>query len=38
MQQKNRFTAKLLVYSALFAALAVVFGRLTAVYPVPGAK
>ena len=38
MQQKNRFTAKLLVYSALFAALAIVFGRFTAVYPVPGAK
>ena len=38
MQQKNCFTAKLLVYSALFAALAIVFGRFTAVYPVPGAK
>ena len=38
MQQKKHFTAKLLVYSALFAALAIVFGRVTAVYPVPGAK
>ena len=38
MKQNNRFSPKKLVYSALFAALAVVFGRLTAVYPVPGAK
>ena len=38
MQQNIRFTAKNLVYGALFAALAIVFGRFTAVYPVPGAK
>ncbi len=38
MKQSNRITVKMLVYSALFAALAIVLGRLTAVYPVPGAK
>ena len=38
MQQNNRFPAKKLVYGALFAALAIVFGRFTAVYPMPGAK
>ena len=39
MQEKRkRFSAKNLVYGALFAALAVVLGRVTAVYPVPGAK
>ena len=38
MQQNIRFPAKKLVYGALFAALAIVFGRFTAVYPVPGAK
>ena len=40
MKQTNsgRFSAKHLVYSALFAAIAIILGRFTAVYPVPGAK
>ena len=38
MKKTNQSPVKMLVYSALFAALAIVFGRLTAVYPVPGAK
>ena len=37
--QKNRpFSTKTLVYGALFAAMAVVLGRVTAVYPGPGMK
>lgn len=38
MKKTNQSPVKMLVYSALFAALAIVLGRLTAVYPVPGAK
>ena len=37
-KENNRFSAKHLAYGALFAAIAVVFGRFTAVYPFPGAK
>ena len=38
MQKDNLFSAKKLVYGALFAALAIVLGRITAVYPIPGVK
>ena len=36
--QKNFMAVKVLVYSALFAALAIILGRVTAVYPGPGMK
>lgn len=39
MQKKEKlFSTKNLVFGALFAAMAIVLGRFTAIYPVPGAK
>ena len=38
MKQKRSMTTKILAYSALFAAMAIVFGRLTVVYLPPDAK
>lgn len=37
-KNRSRLTVKILVYGALLAAMAVVLGRVTAVYPAPGMK
>lgn len=38
MQKKNQFTTRVIVYSALFAALAAVLGQLLAIRPTPDMK